>query len=81
MGSNKERDAAGILATIARFNRVSSWVKTLLITTANAVERADLLDHFLAIADVRFSAQPCPPWPGSAHSTVSRFGAHRNAWS
>ena len=69
MGSNKERDAAGILATITRFNRVSSWVKTL-ITTSNAVERADLLDHFLAIADVRVSALRSRPGPAALQALM-----------
>jgi hypothetical protein len=49
----KEADAPNVLATIARFNRASGWVRSLIVSTPVVSERADLMDHLLAIADVR----------------------------
>jgi hypothetical protein len=50
MGPTKEREAPNLVAISERFNLMSGWVRTSLMSAETNEDRADLLEHFIAVA-------------------------------
>jgi len=53
MGPTKERDAPNLVAISDRFNLISGWVRTSVMAAESNEERADLIEHYIAVALVR----------------------------
>ena len=51
--SNKEQVAPNIVASIKRFNLVSNWITTEVLTVPGLRERVTTIEYFIRIAQVR----------------------------
>jgi len=58
MGPKKDRDAPNLVAISDRFNLISGWVRTSVMAAESNEERADLIEHFIAVALVRLLRTP-----------------------
>jgi len=58
MGPTKDRDAPNLVAISDRFNLISGWVRTSVMAAESNEERADLIEHFIAVALVRLARTP-----------------------
>ena len=66
---DKETKAPNILKMIQRFNQVSQWIATEIVSTDSLKQRIALVKHIIEIADVRVrGCHSVPLCSASSHS-------------